>query len=430
MSILFGLKKCADLKRNGFYIKGHKMRENMSLIKKRIIFIDDSQNILDGLKRSLRKMRDDWEIHFFSFALDALLFIEENDVDVVVSDMKMPQMNGAEFLEKVSEKYPHIVRVILSGQADEEDICRSIFHSHQYLSKPCDHEKLTSIVKKAFVLSNSFEEHYLKVILGINKFPSQPAVYFDLLEAVNKDKFSLNEIVNITQRDMALSVQILKLVNSSYFGFSKSISQIPAAIAYLGLDIIKSLVLETDMFEPVKNENLKAFELIWAKSKKKAELAKKIAICAELENDLIEECYTAGLIHVCGEIIVSINFSGKYEEDMQKRNSQNQQMEKLPEQRWNTSQEKVGASLLSIWGLPESTVDAIGFYKDPKNHCHKVFSALSVLHIADAIEENDDGKVTINESKINFEYLQQAQVPHGIEKLLSLITNELNKGGC
>jgi len=85
---------------------------------KRVLFVDDEQGILDGLRRMLRPLRHEWEMTFATGGEQGLAALAAHPFDVVVSDMRMPVMNGLEFLVHVRERYPAVVRIILSGYAE------------------------------------------------------------------------------------------------------------------------------------------------------------------------------------------------------------------------------------------------------------------------------------------------------------------------
>ncbi len=108
------------------------------VMKKRILFVDDVQKVLDGLKRMLRSMHKEWEMEFVDSGSKALALMAEEQFDVIVSDMRMPEMDGAELLTQVMKLYPSTVRIVLSGHSERETILRSVGLSHQYLAKPSD----------------------------------------------------------------------------------------------------------------------------------------------------------------------------------------------------------------------------------------------------------------------------------------------------
>ena len=111
-------------------------------MNKRILFVDDEPMILQGIQHSLRGMRAEWEVALANSGAEALETMAQAPFDVVITDMRMPGMDGAQLLDLVKVKFPRTVRIILSGQSDRETILRSVGPSHQYLSKPCDLDEL------------------------------------------------------------------------------------------------------------------------------------------------------------------------------------------------------------------------------------------------------------------------------------------------
>jgi YesN/AraC family two-component response regulator len=94
--------------------------------------------VLHGIRRRLRSMRVEWEMRFAQSGLEALHLLTQHYFDVVVTDMRMPEMDGAQLLKEVKSRYPHIVRIVLSGCSDLEMTLRSAPLAHHYLSKPAD----------------------------------------------------------------------------------------------------------------------------------------------------------------------------------------------------------------------------------------------------------------------------------------------------
>src|SRR5262245_61883545 len=119
-------------------------------MKKRLLFVDDEPNVLHGLRRSLYRMRGDWEMEFVDNATAALAMLEAQPYDAIISDMRMPSMDGADLLEQVKQRYPDTIRMILSGQSSKGALLRSIAPAHQFLAKPCNPEELASRLRQAF----------------------------------------------------------------------------------------------------------------------------------------------------------------------------------------------------------------------------------------------------------------------------------------
>jgi CheY-like chemotaxis protein len=105
------------------------------MIKKNILFVDDSENVISGIQRQLRPHREQWQLFFANSGSQALELMAQQRIDLIISDMSMPGMRGDELLKKVAAQYPSTVRIILSGNADEETLKNGLEVAHQYLGK-------------------------------------------------------------------------------------------------------------------------------------------------------------------------------------------------------------------------------------------------------------------------------------------------------
>ena len=156
-------------------------------MKKRILFVDDEPEVLNGLKRMLRGMRHEWDISFATSGREALeLFDDGPGFDVVVSDMRMPGMDGAQLLEEVKKRRPGAVRIVLSGHSEREMVMKSVGHTHQYLAKPCRPDVLKATVERACALRSLLaNESLLELVTRLDKLPSLPSLYFQIMEELS-----------------------------------------------------------------------------------------------------------------------------------------------------------------------------------------------------------------------------------------------------
>lgn len=145
------------------------------MIKKSILFVDDEPNILSGLKRMFRSLRQEIDLYFAESGQEALDLMAEHPVDVIVSDMRMPGMDGATLLALVQERFPHAIRIMLTGQADEESILRTVGVVHQFITKPSDPETLGKVLERACALQDLMKNEQLKsLVSSLGKLPSVP----------------------------------------------------------------------------------------------------------------------------------------------------------------------------------------------------------------------------------------------------------------
>lgn len=122
----------------------------MTKTTKNILFVDDDARVLEGLARGLRRMRDEWTMHFANSAEEALQLVKEEKIQVVITDMLMPGMNGAELLREVKECSPETLRVILSGEMGEHLSKEATSVADQCISKPCSPGRLQEVIERAW----------------------------------------------------------------------------------------------------------------------------------------------------------------------------------------------------------------------------------------------------------------------------------------
>ena len=193
---------------------------------RRVLFVDDEHRILDGLQDLLRNIRPRMEMVFALGGESALNEMSKAPFDVIVSDMRMPGMDGAMLLRKVKEQYPEVARIILSGYADRNAIFMALGVSHQFLSKPCDSDRLCEVIERACKLRALLTDETLrKAVGGIEKLPSVPVMYQQLMIAMAGPEGSMQTITRIIEQDPAMCAKVLQLVNSACFGATRPIAQ-------------------------------------------------------------------------------------------------------------------------------------------------------------------------------------------------------------
>ncbi len=251
----------------------------MDNTKLKILFVDDEINVILGLKRMLRTLKNEWNFFFAQSGFEALEIMKDNEINVVVSDMRMPEMNGAEFLLKVKELYPATIRIILSGQSNKTLALESTRVAHRFISKPAEPEVLKQTILESYNLYKSLNNEVLRsVINGINRLPSLPKTYIEIEKELSKVDFSLQKITQIVSNDMIMSAKLLQIINSAFFGLPQNILSLGQAVNLLGATTIKSLILYIQVFKTI--EDNKKFETllkqIWEHSLRVANNAKSI----------------------------------------------------------------------------------------------------------------------------------------------------------
>ncbi|WHZ15306.1 MAG: hypothetical protein OJF52_002149 [Nitrospira sp.] len=378
---------------------------------KQLLFVDDEPRILDGLRRMLRPMRDEWNMTFVTSGADALKTLEQAPFDVVVSDMRMPGMDGAQLLNEVHRRYPHIVRIVLSGQSDQALTYRAIEATHQYLAKPCEVDILRMTVMRACVLREALGSDTLRgVVSGMQQIPSRPSLYAEIRKEAESEHASLKTIGAIISRDMGMTTKILQLVNSAYFGLPRNVATPEQAVNMLGLDTIKALVLTAQVFSSFSSswDSFISLDRLWAESLEAGLLARAIAKAEQASTLMIDQAYTAGLLHDVGILVFVANMRERYNAILNAAHDQNLILSTLERQEVGATHAEVGAHLLGLWGLGDPIVEAVAFHHRPGECVGETFTPLTAVHVANALQREQSRQGRENApSEIDSTYLDK-----------------------
>lgn len=373
-----------------------------------ILFVDDEPKILQGLQRMLRPMRDEWQMWFANSGEESLSLLKEQDIEVVVSDMRMPRMDGAQLLTEVRNKYPQIIRIILSGYSEKEMVMKSVGTAHQYLSKPCDAEILKLTIEGVRSLQNILNNDVLRrLVAQMPNVPSLPDLYFALKEELNNPEPSAQKVAEIIKKDIGMTVKILQIVNSAFFSSRRTISDTKEAINYLGLDTISSLILGLGVisqFEGQKFSNI-SFTNVWSHSTNVGAIANKIA--RSVDAQIATDAFTAGLLHDIGEVILAANLPEQLALVNELRVRENISKTEAEKEIFDATHADVGAYLLGIWGLPKNVVEAVAYHHFPSEARNNSFSALTAVHAANAINNYTKANQELTEPLFDAEYLMK-----------------------
>lgn len=359
-------------------------------IKTRILFVDDEPNILKGLKRSLRPLRKYWDMEFAEGGENALTKLEQQTFDVILSDMRMPGMDGSQLLEKVREHYPKMVRIILSGHSDAEMIMRSVKSAHQYLSKPCEKETLVTTVTRACSLRSILHNQVLMDLLGsIETMPSIPALYAKIMKELNSEDASVASVGEIVAQDMGMTAKILQLVNSSFFGMPRHISSAKEAVVLLGIDVVKTLVLGIEVFSKFKNAlNVIPVNEIHDHCVKTAIISREIAKFEKMDAKVIDNAMICATLHDLGRLLLAEHFPDQYGSAMEFVEKDQMQVFEAEKKIFKLTHSEVGAYLLGLWGLPDEIIEGIAFHHRPDQLVSHDLEISGIVHAADRMEHH------------------------------------------
>lgn len=356
-----------------------------------VLFVDDEPQVLRGIERMMdvADIEWEWECDFASSGAEALEMLAEGQFEVIVTDMRMPGMDGAELLERVSQKYPNMIRIVLSGEAEQSSVLKAVGPMHQYLSKPCNPALLKSTLHQAFTMRNTLNSPTLRqAISRLPRLPSIPKTYARLTELIRDDNCSLTEVGELLEQDLAMTTKTLQLVNSANFGLANSIASPKQAVGILGLSVIQSLVLSTAIFESYRGTKLPPGFSQRKQSDhalKVARASQQIALTEKLGNEVAGQAFTGGILHDVGKLVLAAADPDKYQQVLNDTGVDAQTAIDCETKYFGADHSAVGAYLLSVWGLPQATVEVVALHHSAGVQRPASFSAIDCVIAANLI---------------------------------------------
>lgn len=311
--------------------------------KGRAIFIDDENQVLRSLRRALKLHCKQWELFFYSSPQAALAEMSVIQPWVIVTDKKMAEMDGSEFLQACKNISPNSIRVMLTGDTSHEVALASIEAAHILLPKPFEIEDILEVLERSSCLRNFTLSDEIRNEIGrIQGLPTLPESYQRLITYLDSTEDpETAKIAELISDDSAVFSQIIKMANSSFFGFSSPIYSAEDAVVRLGQDLIKKIVLCIGLYTSpqVKNEHA----LLFAQAKTVAQTLVKLVELSDNAKVSLDCAYFTGLFHNIGALI-EVKPSGALSED------------------------ELGAFLLQLWGFESDLVNTVKYQSCPEEN--------------------------------------------------------------
>lgn len=353
----------------------------------KILFVNDSAQA-QNLQSMLENMKELWDMRFVEAEADIWNALANDNYDVLVFDLKTPEINGIELLHEVSVRYPQLVRVIIAGPSDQELVLRAIRSNHQIITQPFNPLSLKGLIDRSCKLREILHNEELKhFVARVSHLPSLPSLYQQIVDEMQSPKVSVKRVADLIAQDVTMTAKILQLVNSAFFSLPQKIISPHQAAVLLGIDILKGLVLHVHIFSSFQlDSRIKNFSIqgLAKHSLLVGKLAQEIVLAETNIRDMEENALIAGLLHDIGKLIL-LQDPERYNQVVTHSRARNCSHYHAEYEIMGASHAEVGAYLLDLWGIPEPVVHAIAFHHNPNKSMEKVFSVLTAVHVANAL---------------------------------------------
>ena len=333
---------------------------------RRILFVDDDRLLLDGLRDALRPYRRQWAMSFVTSGEEALATLDDAAPDVVISDLRMPGLDGARLLEMIGERSPSTVRIVLSGHADVSMVARAAATAHRLIPKPCETSELALVIERSCALHRIITCVELdRRASGASALPSVPRVYAQLTAVLSTGSAGAREVAGVIEHDIAMAAKVLQLANSAYFGRRSPITDITRAVAYLGTDTLRALVLHAETTREFRiDPPIPGFDL----ERVHRHSARVARLASELLTELggTGEAFTAGLLHDVGLLVLAARDPSGLMATLASAREQGRPIHDVERAEHGVTHAEIGAHLLALWGIPHAIAEAVAGHHDSR----------------------------------------------------------------
>lgn len=350
-----------------------------------ILFVDDEEAILSSIKSLLRK--ENYEQYYFLSPKKALHFLSQNHVDLIVTDLRMSEMGGEQFLRLAQSVSPRAIKIILSAYEEKSVVLESLAKGYAqfYLLKPWEDDEFKIILKKFVELHSEMQkQHIIKYLNSFSDLPNPSVLNQDVLEFFSEE-VSINQLVQFIEKYPFIVTKLIQIANSVSFGAYRAITSVRDAIILMGIEPLKELLLSLGILDKFQNamekECLKLMNDIWDRSLKRGIFAKKVSL-------LWDKPFNKGIIFI-SSLVSDIGFfvwlytePSKYREFIKKLKTDEKSLQEIESEYFKYPHNELGATLLELWNFPFEVVNVV------RNHHGNSFGneVIKIVQMSEILE--------------------------------------------
>jgi HD-like signal output (HDOD) protein len=377
------------------------------MAEKRILIADADRKAWEEFNQALGP---GWVVVGAATGAAAMAEAQKAPFDVIVANFELPDLDGAELLNRVRLANPKTLRFIAAAEALREKVSCHVLGGHQFLAVPSDPGTLKSSIERSLAEDYGMSQSMRDLVGRIRTFPAIPSLYIEVVNALKDPNATTEDIGAIISKDMAMTTKLVQVLNSAFYGLPRTITDPTEAVGILGFETVKSLIMTVKLlsqYDKVKPVYF-SIDTIWRHSTNVAHTAKALARLETGNAECSGHAYTAGLMHDMGKVILAANFDEQYHQAHAMARKEQKPLWEVEKDILGASHGEIGAYLLGLWGMSAEVVKVAALHHHPLRAGDKTFTALTAVHAANALEyertANADG---LPVPVIDAAYLQQ-----------------------
>ncbi len=398
--------------------------------KKKICFAGFTDSELPGLRQAASASNPLWESHFVADAPAAMALLTSTKFDAIVANMSMPGKNGAELLHDIRDICPQTLRFIAGDVTDQSVIIDGIGGTHQFIRRPYQPATLVATLKRGLKLDNWLATDELRKLMPkLRRLPSLPSTYFNLVKEIESASATTQGIGSIISRDPVVTGRLLHMSNSAAFALAQKVTDPVHAVALLGIDTVKSLVMSLQIFtqtDVARGAGI-SLEILWEHSLLVAKYARQITLKQTGDQRLAGDAFTAGLLHDVGRIVLASNLPKEYSAIIDSARQNQRPLHQEESLVLKVNHAELSAYLLGLWGLPVEIVEAAGGHHSPGQTVFATeFSLLAAVHAANVFAHGSGGQTDgLLLPELDMDYFKMIKLDDQLEGWKEYCTGEL-----
>jgi HD-like signal output (HDOD) protein len=356
------------------------------------------------------------EVVTFASARRALEHLATQRCDLIVAGDGLEEPSCPELLRRVQNEHPEVLRVVLSDREGVE-VFRRVPYAHQFFRRTAAPAALAAALAQCLQLRALIRRPQLRALVSSsNALPAAPRLYAQLIDLLADPKCSMVKVVDVIQRDIAMSTRLMQLVSSAFFGLSTQIQSLGACVGYLGLNAVRSLVLSAEITQlfPAAVPGFSS-ETVHARALATSRLARRLAPGVADES----QAFVAGLLHGVGQLVLAARAPERFREALELARARELSLTAAQVEVFGASDAQVAAYLLALWGQPIEIVSAIANQDTPEQVDVRTPGMATLLYISKRLAENPAmplGEDVGSAAQLNTAFLTQVGA---LEKLTS-----------
>jgi CheY-like chemotaxis protein len=345
---------------------------------KKILFVDDEENVLAALRSRLRRKKAVWDMQFARGGEEALALLDQGTVDVLVTDMRMPGMDGGELLAAVRERHPATVRMVLTGHVEAEAAERAQQLAHRVLRKPFDGEILQRVIERSCALKELLAD------------PALLALVAPVLERLEPSTAERQQASGAVAPPAGAAAVPSPEVARGRFGKAGTLmARVLDAAGSGGADDV-GLGVEARMRHG------------WATA--------SLAHAMVFPHEASDSAYLAGWLHDVGELVLLAAAPDRMRAAARDARQSGRQRHEVEREQLGITHAEVGALVLDRWDLPHAVTEAVAHHHLPARLVPQGLDAVAAVHAANALfaDATAPGDTATEESLLDRAWLRQA----------------------